>query len=476
MRKQLRNIIISLCVVAVLVIGIVSVNLFVKPKSSSSSSSSTSSTASIQVFKTDSSKITSVHVKNSKGEYTIRGTSGKYTVDGISVSLNQTNLSTVVSAAASVKATKVVDKSASDLSQYGLQNPTATVDVASGGTVSTINIGKSTPLSDGCYVSMKGSSEVYKAETTISSTFGGAAIDFVDTTLSSIDQSKISGLTSIVLGGTSRTDKIVISAEKQAASSSSSSSSSSSGALTYKMTSPASYAIDSQKVSTLTGSLQSLSAANAVSLDVSGENLKKYGLDKPQYSLTYTFNGKNTAIDFGAPFADGDTTYVPVMVEGKPVIYRIDSTKAEFYNWQLKDICSSSLYSDDISTVKSITVTSGSESYVINLSGTGDNMTATCGSKKLTTQNLNNFYQSLTGMSFEGQNTSTASGSSYVNVKITFTDASKTPVNMSFNTIGSRQCAWSFNGRSDFYVLKDKVDNLLQVTRNFAAGKAVSAS
>lgn len=473
MRKQLRNIIISLCVVAALVIGIVSVNLFVKPKASADSSSiGSSSTASIQVFKTDSSKITSIHVKNSKGEYTIRGTSGKYTVDGVNVALNQSNLSSAVSAAASVEATKIIEKNASNLSQYGLQNPAATVDVTSGGTVKTIDIGNNTPLADGCYVSLKGSSEVFKAETTLATTFEGSAIDFVDTTISSIDQTKLSGVTSIVLGGASRADKIVISAQKQASASSASSSS----APNFVMTSPASYEIDSQKMTTLTGGIESLSATNAVSLDVSAASLEKYGLDKPQYSLTYTYNGKNTTIDFGTAYADGDTNYVPVMVEGKPVIYRIDSSKASFYNWQLSDICSANLYSDDISTVKSITVTSGSENYAISLSGTGDNMTATCGGKALTAQNLKNFYQVLTSMSFEGQLSSPAGGSAYVNVKIVYNDASKAPLNMNFNTIGSRQCTWSFNGRSDFYVLKDNVDKLLQVTRDFAAGKTVSAS
>lgn len=475
MRKQLRNIIISLCVVAVLVIGIVSVNIFVKPKSTDASSFlSTSSTASIQVFKTDFSKITSVHVKNAKGEYTIRQSNGKYTVDGINVTLNKTNLASAVSAVSSVKAIKVIDKNAKDLNLYGLQNPEAVIDVTSGGVTKTINIGKTTPLADGCYMSLKGSNEVYKAATAFSTTFTGAALDFVDTTILNIDESKMSDLTSIVFGGTARPNKIVLEAEKTKLSSSSSSSNSSSIPL-YQMTSPAGYALNTQNMNTLTSSFQSLSASNAISLDVSSANLKKYGLDKPQYSLSYTYSGKNTTIDFGTPYEDGSTTYLPVMVEGSSVIYRIDSSKAAFYNWQLKDICSSNLFAEEISAVKSVTVTSGSESYTINFSGTNNNITATCGSKKLTSDNANNFYQTLTNMSSEGQLTTPASGSAYVNIKVTFNDASKAPLSMDFITMGSRQCAWAINGKSDFYVLKDKVDNLLQVTRNFAAGKAVSA-
>lgn len=470
MRKQLRNIIISVCVVAVLVVGIVAVNFMVKP-SASTSSSSASSTTSISVLKTDSSKITVLHVKNSKGEYTIRHSGGKYTIDGIKTDyLTQSNVQSTVASASNVTATKLIERNSSNLNQYGLDRPTITVDVTGvGGTTNTLEIGKENPTKDGYYITVKGSNNVYKADTSINSTFGGTKLDYVSTTISAIDSSKLAKLTAMTFSGTARKTPIVLNVEKT-----SSSASSSSSTPTYKMSSPHSYEVNSDNMSTLTSALESLSASSVLSLDCSAANMKKYGLDNPEYKFSFTYLGKTTVLDFGKSYKSGSTTYVPTVVEGRSIIYNIDPSTVTFYNWQLKDIASTMLYSENIDNVKSIIVTSGSESYTINLSGTGDKITGTCGSKKLSLSNIRNCYENLLSITYEGEATKPAGGSDYASITYTF-HGKKAPVKMDFIKMGSRQSFWSINGQGDFYVLNSKIDTALNATRNLAAGKTVAA-
>lgn len=475
MKKQLRNIIISFCVVAVLVIGILSVKSFIKPQSTTSSSGS-SSTPSIAVFKTDSTKVTSVQVKNSKGKYTIHQSGGKFTVDDVnSAVLNQSTLSSAVNEASDIEASELIEKDSTNLKQYGLDNPAVVVDVtSSGGKTSTIDIGNQTPGGDGTYVKMGDSSTVYKTtDTTASSTFSGSVTGFVSTTIASLDSTKLSELTSITFGGASRSAPIVLNEEKTAASASSTSSGS---VPTYDMSSPRNYSLDVDKISTLTTALETLSASSVLSLDVSDANLTKYGLKNPQYTFGFTYGSQQTVIDIGTPYNDSGVAYLPVVVEGMPAIYSIAQSDMSFYNWQMQDMCSTMLFAEYIDSVKSVTVTSGSESYTINFSGSGTNIIGTYGTKKLDTTSLRNFYQDLVAIGFEGQATKPKSGSVYCHVEVSFHDASKAPTEMDFISMDNLKCFWSINGQGDFYVLKQNVDTMINAVRNLSAGKTVNLS
>jgi hypothetical protein len=475
MKKQLRNIVISFCVVAVLVVGIISFNFFMKPKSTASSSQS-SSTSSIAVFKTDSTKVTSLQVKNSKGEYTIRQSGGKFTVDNVSSTLlNQSNLSGAVVAASDVEASQLIEKDSTNLKQYGLDNPAIVLTVtSSGGKSSIIDLGNTTPGGDGSYVKMDGSSDVYMtADTTLSGAFSSAATYYVNTTIASLDSTKLAGLTSITFGGASRSAPIVLNEEN----SSTSTASTSSGSVpTYEMSSPRNYSLDVDKISTLTTALESLSASSVLSLDVSATNLAKYGLKNPEYTFGFTYNGQKTVIDVGTPYDDSGTPYLPIVVEGMPAIYSIAQSDMSFYNWQMQDMCSTMLFAEYIDTVKSVTVTSGSESYTINFSGSGTNIIGTYGTKKLDTTDLRNFYQDVVAIGFEGQATKPQNGSVYCHVEVDYHDASKAPTKMDFISMDSLKCFWSINGQGDFYVLKQNVDTLIDAARDLSAGKTVTTS
>lgn len=471
MKKQLRNLIISLCVVVVLIVGVIVATKIVGNSSSSSSSESdSSSTADITVFKVTSTDITKLHVKTSKDEYTITQSDGKFALEGIPTEiLSQDSLSFAVETAADIKATKLVEKGASDLSQYGLDNPTKVIDITTKDKTVTVNIGNETPLKDGTYLCLKGSSDIYKVNTSTVLSFEDFKTDYVNLSVYSVDSEELSNITKLEFTGSARTAPIVL-----VKNTSSSSSGSSSTTPTFDMQSPRNYALDSDKMTNVINDLESLSATGVLSLDVSDESLQKYGLKNPEYSFVVTNKGAKATFDFGTPFEEDGTKYIPVVLEGTPVIYKVAVSEVEFYNYKLGDLCSRLLYTEHIDTVESITVTKGSESYTIKLSGEGNDLVGTYGSKKLETSNVRNFYQALVGISFEGEASKPAKANLYAKVVVTFKDKSKSPTTMEFYSIDSRKSFWSINGGGDFYVLNSSVDNLISKTKDLVAGKPVS--
>jgi hypothetical protein len=475
MKKQLRNIIISLCVVVLLVAGVVIWTKVVSPtvkSSSSSDSSASSSSPTIQVYKTDAKDITTLKVKNSTGGYTITHSGDTYSINGIETSLlSQDTLTTTVQAVTDIQATKLVEKGSTNLKQYGLDNPQTVIDITSGGKTTTIDIGNDTPTSDGNYFNVKGSADVYKAATTFISSFSGTNLDFVNMTLVAVDSASLANITDLEFGGAARTPSIVL---KQNVSSASSASSDTAAAPTYSMLSPRSYTVDSNNVSSTLTSLGALSASGAITVDMSDKSLQKYGLKNPQYTVTATISGKKVKLDFGTPFNANDTSYLPVVLEGKPLIYKVDASSVPFYNYKLTDLCSTLLFTDQIDTVKSVTVSKGSESYTINFTGTEDKLVATYNGKTLDTNYARKFYESVVGISTEGTAAKPAKGSTYAKIVVNYRDTSKSPTTMEFITIDARKCFWSINGQGDFYILRDSIDNAITTTKAFVGGAKAS--
>lgn len=476
MKKQLRNIVISACVIVVLGAALLVVSLLVKPKKAASSSSELgeSSSANITVFKTDSSKLASVQVTNKNGTYTIRRRQdGKYTVDGVTAPLSQDFLQSAVGAVTDVTATGIVEKNAANLSEYGLASPAAEVTV-NGAQSATIEIGNATPAGDGCYIALKGGSTVYTGDSTLTSQFENEASGYVDTALlavASADQNKIS---KVVFGGSARPQPVVLSqpASSSSSSSSSSDSSSSGSSAVFTMQSPRTYELNSDNLTTFENDLAGLSASSVLTLDVSNATLAKYGLAKPKYTLSVTYQGKTTTLDFGTPYASSGTTYLPVLVEGRAVIYSLDESSATFYNWQLIDLTSNLPFIMDINKVKSLALTRGSQSYTFALSGDSDNLKVTCNGKTVSTDNFRQLYQAFLSVSVEGTASKPANVSPYATFTLTLKTGGAT--RMVFLPTGARQSFWEINGQGDFYTLDSTIDTVMQAAQDLVAGKTVN--
>lgn len=472
MTRQVRNLVIAVCVVVALGAGVLLLNVLPGGKKSSTSSSGSSSSSSIGLLSIKSGAFHSLHVTNAAGGYTITLSGGTYTVDALKdAPSNQSAIQSKVNDVLGLKATALIQKDVTDLTQYGLAAPTATLDVTTAdGKTSTVKIGNQAPSGSGVYVLKPGTNDVYLSATMMNDNFSQSAMQYASTTVSALSPS--ANISAYKFGGTARPTPFTVAVKTQ--SSAASSGSSAAASYTYALAQPYAYDGNDTNLGKITTALQSLSATSVVSVDVSPQSLAQYGLQNPAYTLTYTVDGKDTTLSFGNADSSSNTVYMTI--SGKQAVYQVDtSTAAAFYNDQLADVLSTALVTSDVSTVKTLTVQSGSETYTFNLSGSSDKLAVTdANGKKVDATGFRNYYQTILAVATRGGASSPAGVSPSLTLTFTYNDGTAQRT-VSFLPDGSDKSVVEINGNGGLYVYNSDISNLLTLAQNLEAGKTVSA-
>lgn len=473
MTKQVRNIVIMLCIVAVLVSAwlFVTYSPVFKSKVSSSSSNST-----IALFKTDSGNVNKLVVKNKNGHYTIDKTGSKaWKIEeiGSNVPTSSAVISAAVYDASDIEATKLIQKSASDaqLKQYGLITPQGTVSVTYSGSKNySFNIGGATPSGSGYYVASAGSKDVYLVTTELNDYMLASYYKFVDTSLVAVNSTNDGPyISDFKFGGSKGTPFEVVQLQSAA----------SSGEIrvsNYKFTYPVNYFADATKVQGFYSPLVSLNAYDVASLDVSSASLNKYGLLRPSYTYSYTLKGVTTTLLFGNSMTESGTQYVYMMLEGRDVIYRIPLTSLSgIYNVNYTDVVARTLLMPFINNVKTFTVTDGSQKWAFELSGTGDNLKVTCNGKPINEAHFRSLYQVAVGLEYENTASKPANAKTPdYSIRFDYNTGKKSDV-MNFYGINATNYFWEINNQGQFYVFKSNLDQIVNDIQKVLAGKDVTA-
>jgi hypothetical protein len=172
------------------------------------------------------------------------------------------------------------------------------------------------------------------------------------------------------------------------------------------------------------------------------------------------------------------------MVNGKNIVYDIPTSSVSYYNYQLMDFVSGGLIykAPQIDTVKTVTVTDGTNTWKYELTGTVDALKITSGSKTLNTDQFRNYYEQLIYIQPVG--TATRTNDSKLLCRITFEsrDASVSNEVVEFMTLpdatnpsvtDAYRAACVVNGNSDFYIKKSQVVSILQYSQDIVDGKTI---
>jgi hypothetical protein len=389
---------------------------------------------------------------------------------------------------ATVSASKIIAQTDSGKNQYGLTTPEATVDMATtDGKTYTLYLGSKSPLSDGYYAMIKGDSKIYLLTLTAGDDLMSSSQSLIDLSLSALDSAKLNLLTNITFGGASRTQPIKLAIDAASASSYTASQDENGNALVpqYNIVSPGSYNTNSTNLSSLVNSLISLNASDIVSLDISDKSLSSYGLSKPAYTFTYTYNKKDYSYSFGNTFTKDTTQYIYVTETGKNAVYDVPVASVSFYNYQLMDVGPDLLYSpQQIDSVKSVTVTNGTTTWKYDLTGTDSskNLKVTSGSKTLDVAQFRNLYEQLCYIEPGGVASTTSTSKLVCKITFEFRDSSKKNDVLEFTTlpdandasqVDAYRTAILVNGNSSFYIKTAFINNILKYSQDIVNGKTV---
>lgn len=482
MKKSTRNLII----VAVCVAALGGTTAVLSLSGGGSSSSSSSSTANIELISKKSEDIASMQVTNQKGSYTLvpvtTKTSSKssgsssgssdvtYTVKELSgVPVNTSETSSVIKNGFSLAATRNLG-TVSSLDDFGLKNPKATVKVTfKDGSTFNYKIGNTTATDTSAYY-MCGlnSNTVYIVD--IDSGLLQDAKYFVNKEILSISNSSgDNDFTSVKLSGTNYPQTVQITKKSSE----------------LKITSPQEYDISYSKLSSLQSELAGLTAQTVEAINPDATTLAKYGLDKPCAVCEFTVNKGSYKLTAGK---ENGNYYV--MLGNTNVVYGVsqDSVSA-WTDSGLFGLRDKIILTKSTSTVKSITITSGSTVNTLNVTRTEKSsskssssgstpdysytVTGNNGKKLDYDSNFSNFYEKLSAIEILENADKKPSGSPALTVEYTYFDSDNKDT-IEFYDAGNRRYTAVLNGSVFGNVTVDDINSINSSIKTMESGGTVS--
>ena len=441
-KKRLVAIIAAFLAVAVLVGGTIAVINLIPVLEEDESQGSIFED--IKVIDVDSEKLSTVTVKNSKGEFKFYSeisedteessntSSGdkktvSWVLDGVDKEkTSASSINAIISRAASVTATREINtKTAADC---GLDNPVIKVDVTSNEVDDySILVGSASPDGTGTYLKLSNSDKIYIVSDSAFSSFEFEALDlanisaftaatFTNTTGYLSDNGVLATFDELTIGGKNfgETVKIVPnSADDELAS-----------FVAYNVVSPVKRIADETNVSAAFGLFaESLSVAGVYSYDVDAASLAAVGLDNPDLIVKLTVGGETKTFKI----AYVDKEYCAVINDESTMIRKVATSNITFAGATTQSFYSDWVIMQMINDVDKMTFTVGEDKYSFDIDyddseGAEQPYTIMYGKKELDDKNFRDFYQIFVGLSANSFEVEKVSGSADTTVKITLTD------------------------------------------------------
>jgi len=289
----------TIALLAVL-IGLVAYIYFVDSKKPASDAPETKAKA----FTVDADQIEEIHMKPASGDASrVQKTSGTWQlVEPEKADADQGQVSNAATSLATLEINRVVDENPSDLSQYGLSPPKAEVAFRVKGQKDPrqLLIGEKTATGSDLYAKTPDQKRVFLISGYLENTFERTPFDLRDKTALKFDQTKADGV-EIVHDGTTALAK---------------------SGTDWALTKPYKARADFASAEAVLTSLSSLQMQKIVENDA--KDLAKYGLDKPD--ATITVNSGSTRASLALGKKDGDSVYARDL--SRPLVFTVPATTA----------------------------------------------------------------------------------------------------------------------------------------------------
>lgn len=467
MSKQVRNIAI-ISVVFVLLIGAIIALVFVKEKEPAGASSAVSSTPAISLIAKDKTLFTSLDVKNEKGSFTIVPNSADLIIKGKeTLKFNQTSLSGIRDGLSALNADVLIEENPADLAKYGLDKPKAQAEIKySDNSSFTLLIGNKAPNGSAYYVKLADNKVYLVSASNVDSLFSNPA-EFLDTAiLTTIDQQKAVEMDNIIVSGKARTDTVKLMKNAESTSSAAVAMS------THRMVLPYEYDVNLDKLGAFFTGIIAIAPEAGISLDATANGLKTYGLDKPDYKLSYTFEGKNINLSFNKI----DESSYALYKDDVAAIFKVSATSLAVLSIKADDLASRMPALIGIDTVSSLTIEANGKTYVYNLTGEGDTQKVSYNGNEVDLDSFRTLYQGFIGLQTEGRaETTKTAGANILKYTFKFKDMAKKDLVIELPPIDGRRCLYIQNGKGVFYTLKTEVDKVIaQLNTYVSTGKLAS--
>lgn len=492
--RKTRNLIAAILMVCILAAAVFAIVKLIPAEGDETESSSVMS-LSVNVVSIPESDISSITITNADGTYTaypsveeVTTSSGTgedtvWYIDGIGTELiNTTSTDVIATSALNITATRLMEENAADLSLYGLDSPVITVEVKSDTAQGyTLYLGGDSPTADGKYARLEGSFDVYLIGNSTVTSFSRAVTSFVNYSMfTSVESNtdtasyfnadgELEKFEYVEISGTNFDAPIRIEMNPYDASS----------YIPYLMTSPVRQNVmgevgDAVKAPIKTG----LMADGVYEVYPDEATLREYGFDNPQIVVNYKVATYTKTLRICESKANSE--YYAVMFDEQPVIYMVEKSTLAFASYEVEDYFNNYIFLDDITTIKSITVTTEAGTHVYNLThGVDENEEATmqveCGGAVLDQQSFRNLYQYMISCysSEFTMEAAPAGVSAGLEITIDYIDDARDSIVASYVKATDRRYHIAVNGTPLGYAYLTTVDSLISYENGYHDGGSV---
>jgi len=284
----------------VVLIGLVAYIYFIDSKKPASDAPE----AKAKAFTVDADQIEEIHIKPASGDASrVQKANGTWQlVEPEKAEADQGQVSNAATSLATLEINRVVDENPSDLSQYGLNPPKAEIAFRAKGQKDThqLLLGEKSATGGDLYAKTPDQKRVFLISAYLENTFERTPFDLRDKAALKFDQSKADGI-EIVHNGTTALAK---------------------SGTEWALTKPYKARADFAGAEAVLTSLSSLQMQKIVENEA--KDLAKYGLDKPD--ATITVNGGSTRASLALGKKEGDSVYARDL--SRPMVFTIAAMTA----------------------------------------------------------------------------------------------------------------------------------------------------
>ena len=240
----------------------------------------------------------------------------------------------------------------------------------------------------------------------------------------------------------------------------------------YMMTAPIYQSFSGDIQTDLSDLMLALSGSAVVGDDTGAAALKKYGLDDPQYILTYVMNEKEVTVHFGRV---NESDYQYCYVPGGKFIHSVAASYTECLGEPLKAYCEDMIYTRAADTLSHITISGSGKTYEVAIGDEVDelgNFFVTINNKQVDSELFSDFYAhiltiGITDLGQKGEN-----NTPYLSITFTLKDGTKEA--MKFYSVSELKCFVELNGSGHFWVSTLNVDRILSNAQKLYDGEVIS--
>jgi hypothetical protein len=260
--------------------------------------------AGLQADKIDELKVTS-----EKGDVTsLKKENGAWQVTApVATKADESEVSGITTNLGTVDITRVIDENPSSLKEFGLDKPHVELDFKRAGDkdFQKLLIGEKSPTGASLYARRNDDKKVFLIPAFQENTFNRSTFDLREKTLVKFDRDKVDGVEITADGKTLAIAK---------------------AGSDWKLTKPVQTKADFGAVEGLVGRLGTAQMKSIVTTDASPADLKKYGLDKPQETVTLDVGSARATLQLGAK-AEDNTVYA--RDASRPMVMTVESALAD---------------------------------------------------------------------------------------------------------------------------------------------------